>query len=140
MQSRQKVRILHVTPSQAGHSYKNPTMGLKNRVQMPHPGTTPNLYFPVNKLQIPYLWDISNNLFKTREAPYANCSATSYNYSKKDDIDLFNDRIITRILIPPFLFLKTLNIVNDKQTTDELNMTIFSSRWNLFVSVIGKVR
>ena len=39
----------------AGRSYKNPTVGLENRVQMPHPGTTPNLYFPVNKLQIPYL-------------------------------------------------------------------------------------
>ena len=26
---------------------------LKNRVQMPHPGTTPKFHFPVNKLQIP---------------------------------------------------------------------------------------
>ena len=38
----------------AKHSYKNPTVGLKNRVQMPHPGTTPKLHFPVNKLQIPF--------------------------------------------------------------------------------------
>ena len=47
---------------------------LKNRVQMPHPGTTPKFPFPV-KLQIPNLWEICNNLIKlTREAPYANCS------------------------------------------------------------------
>ena len=52
----------------------NPTVGLKNRVQMPHPGTTPKLYFPVNKLQMPYLWPKSLiiNLIKTRKAPYAN--------------------------------------------------------------------
>ena len=30
---------------------------LKNRVQMPHPGTTPKFPFPV-KLQIPNLWEI----------------------------------------------------------------------------------
>ena len=47
MQSRQKVRILHVTPSWVGHSYKNPKMGLKNRVQMPHPGATSNLYLTI---------------------------------------------------------------------------------------------
>ena len=51
----------------AGRSYKNPTVGLKNRVQMPHSGTTPKLYFPVNNLQKPHLW-ISNNLIKTCEA------------------------------------------------------------------------
>ena len=28
---------------------------------MPHPGTTPKLHFPVNKLQIPYLLEICNN-------------------------------------------------------------------------------
>ena len=52
----------------------NPTVGLKNRVQMPHPGTTPKLYFPVNKLRMPYLWPKSLiiNLIKTRKAPYAN--------------------------------------------------------------------
>ena len=59
-------------PRWGRQSYKNPTVGLKNRVQMPHPGTTPKLYFPVNKLQIPYLWEISNNLIKTGEAPCAN--------------------------------------------------------------------
>ena len=44
------------------------------KLQMPHPGTTPKLHFPVNKLQIPYLWEICNNLIKTCEAPYANRS------------------------------------------------------------------
>ena len=50
------------------------TVGLKNRVQMRHPGprTTLKLRFPVNKLQIPNLWVIPNNLIKTLEAPYAN--------------------------------------------------------------------
>ena len=55
---------------------KTHTVGLENRVQMSHPGTTPKLYFPVNKLQIPYLWEISNNLIKAREAPYANRSCS----------------------------------------------------------------
>ena len=63
---------LQMPHGRAGRSYKNPTVGLKNRVQMPHLGTTPKLYFPVNKLQIPNLWEISNNLIKTLEAPYAN--------------------------------------------------------------------
>ena len=45
MQPRQKLRILHITRSRARHSYKNPAVGLKNRVQMPHPGTTPKLVF-----------------------------------------------------------------------------------------------
>ena len=55
----------------APRSYKNATVRLKNRVQMPHPRTTTKLYFPVNKLQIPYLWEISKNLIKTHEASYA---------------------------------------------------------------------
>ena len=41
----------------------------------------------------------------------------------------------TTILIIPFLFSKTFK-VNNKQTTDELNMSIFSLRWNCFVSVV----
>ena len=43
-------------------------------MQMPHGGAgkTPKLYFQVNKLKIPYLWEISNNLIKTSGAPYAN--------------------------------------------------------------------
>ena len=49
-------------PDGAQRSYKKPTVGVKNRVQMPHPRTTRKLYFPVNKLQIPFLWEISNNL------------------------------------------------------------------------------
>ena len=54
-----------------GRAFKqNPMVGLKNRVQMPHPGTTPKLYFPVNKLQIPCLWEASYNLIKTCEVPY----------------------------------------------------------------------
>ena len=35
----------------------------------------------------------------------------------------------------PFL-LRYLLIVNDKQTIDELNISIFSSQWNRFVSVL----
>ena len=42
--------------SGAGHSYKNPTVGLEDKVQMPHLGTMSKLHFPVNKLQIPYLF------------------------------------------------------------------------------------
>ena len=53
-------------------SCKCPTVGLKSRVQLLHPGTTPKLNFPVNKLQIPYLWEISNNLIKLHVVPYAN--------------------------------------------------------------------
>ena len=49
-------------------SCKCPSVGLKNRVQIPHPGTTPKLCFPVNKLQLSYLWEIS----QTRNVPYAN--------------------------------------------------------------------
>ena len=56
----------------AGRSYKNPTVGLINGGANARPGATPKLYFPVNKLQIPYLWEISNNLIKTCEVPYAN--------------------------------------------------------------------
>ena len=60
----------------AGRSYiyENPTVGLKNTVQMPYPGTTPKLHFPANKLQRPYLWTIiCNNLIKlAREVPYSN--------------------------------------------------------------------
>ena len=45
------------------------TVGLKNIVQIPHPGTTPKLYFRVNKLKIPFLWEISNSPIKTCEPP-----------------------------------------------------------------------
>ena len=62
---------LQMSHDGARRSYKNPTVRLKNRVQMPHPRTTPKLYFPVNKLQIPYLWEISKNLIKTHESPLA---------------------------------------------------------------------
>ena len=34
---------------EAKHSHQNLTVGLKNRVQMPHLGTAPKLHFPVNK-------------------------------------------------------------------------------------------
>ena len=50
-------------------SCKCPTVGLKNIVQIPHPGTTPKLYFPVNKLKIPFLWEISNSPIETCEPP-----------------------------------------------------------------------
>ena len=50
-------------------SSKCPTVGLKNIVQIPHPGTTPKLYFRVNKLKIPFLWEISNSPIKTCEPP-----------------------------------------------------------------------
>ena len=138
-------------------SCKCPTVGLKNRVQMPHPGTTPKLYFPVNKLQIPCLlacvagvergrgqatclWEISNDLTKTREAPYANRPLPLVIIiAKKDHIHLINinGRTIIQNFNNTFLtFEDMFNIVNDKQTTDELNMSIFSSRWNCFVSVL----
>ena len=34
------------------------------------------------------------------------------------------------------LFSKVFKIVNDKQATDELNMSIFSSRWNRSVNLL----
>ena len=55
-------------------SCKCPMVGLKSRVQMPHPGTTPKLNFSVNKLQIPYLSEISKNLIKKHEVPCASRS------------------------------------------------------------------
>ena len=40
----------------AGGFIQEPHVGaLKKCVQMPHPGTTLKLHFPVNKLQLPYL-------------------------------------------------------------------------------------
>ena len=48
-------------------SCKCPTVRLENRVQIRHPATTPKLCFQVNKLQISYLWEIS----QTRNVPYA---------------------------------------------------------------------
>ena len=67
---------LQMSHSGAGCSYKNPTVGLKNKVQMPYPaGSTPKLHFPVDKLQIPYLWEICNNLIKlAQDALYTNHS------------------------------------------------------------------
>ena len=50
-------------------SCKCPTVGLENILLIPHPGTTPKLYFPVNKLKIPFLWEISNSPIKTCEPP-----------------------------------------------------------------------
>ena len=49
--------------------------GLKRWYNVP-PGTIPKLYFPVNKLKIPYLLEISNNLIKMHEAPYGNCPSS----------------------------------------------------------------
>ena len=60
----------------AGRSYiyENSTVGLKDTVQMPYPGTTPKLHFLANKLLRPYLWKIiCNNLIKlVREVTYSN--------------------------------------------------------------------
>ena len=58
-----------------------------------------------------------------------------YNYCKKEQIHLINtnDRTITRILIILFLVLKVFKIVNDKQTTNELNPLV-TSRTNLYDS------
>ena len=53
------LKIMQMHHGAAGRSYKNPTV----------PGKTPKLYFQVNKLKIPYLWEISNNLIKTSGAP-----------------------------------------------------------------------
>ena len=50
-------------------SCKCPTVRLKNIVQIPLPGTTPKLYFPENKLKIPFLWEIPNSPIKTCEPP-----------------------------------------------------------------------
>ena len=49
-----------------------------------------------------------------------------------------NDRTINYNLITTFLFSKVFNIhvVNDKQTTNNLHMSIFSSQWNLFLNVL----
>ena len=57
-------------PSWGRAFIQKPHDGALNRVQMPHPGTTPKFHFSVNKLQIPNLWEICNNLIKfAREAP-----------------------------------------------------------------------
>ena len=63
-----------------GTHTKTPRWGLKIGCNCPTLGQHQNCFFPVNKLQILYSWDICNNLIKTHEAPYANCSATSYNH------------------------------------------------------------
>ena len=55
---------LQMSHSGAGCSYKNPTVGLKSKVQMPYPGSTPKLHFPVDELQMPYIWEICNNLIE----------------------------------------------------------------------------
>ena len=36
------------------------------------PRTTRKLHFPINRLQMPYLLEICNNLIKTNETPDAN--------------------------------------------------------------------
>ena len=113
-----------------------PTVGLKNRVQMPQPRTTPKLYFPVNKLQIPYLWEIPNNMIKTSEAPYAMQIAplplVVIIPKKITSIWLISmTELQTIILIIPSLFSKTFK-VNNKQTTDDLNMTFFLITMELF--------
>ena len=46
-----------------GGSNKDSMVGLNISVQMPHPTTTPQLHFPVNKLQLPYS---RTSLFRTR--------------------------------------------------------------------------
>ena len=54
---------------------KYPTMGLKMGYKCPTPGQHQNCIsslFSISKLQIPYLWEICNNLIKRHEAPYAN--------------------------------------------------------------------
>ena len=43
-------------------------------VQMPHPRTTPKLQYPVNMLQMPFLFENCYNLIKTCEAPFTNHS------------------------------------------------------------------
>ena len=51
-------------------------------------------------------------------------------------------KLLTRILTIPFSFSKVFKILNDKQTTHELNMSIFSSwRWNrsLNVSIVALI-
>ena len=80
------LEIMQMSHRGAGRSYENPTI----------PGKTPKLYFQVNKLKIPYLWEISNNLIKTSGAPYANRPYSYNQYCKNDNIHLINinDRTI----------------------------------------------
>ena len=69
-----------------------PTVELKNRVQMPQPRTTPKLYFPVNKLQIPYYLK-SLIIWSKRVKRPTQCKspiAASCSHSKKDHIHLIN--------------------------------------------------
>ena len=78
---------------------------------MPHQETTPKLHFPVNKLQIPYLSEICNNLIRrAREANTLRKSllAASYNYCKKEHIDLinFNGRTINWNFTNTFLIFE----------------------------------
>ena len=90
------------------------------------PRNNTKIVFPVGKRQFPYLWEICNNLIKMHEAPYTNCPHLIY----------VNDRTIKRILIIPFLFSKMFNVVNEKQTTNALNLSIFFSWWKRFFSVL----
>ena len=53
----------------AGPSYKNLWWDLKQGRDAP-PRTTPELHFPVNKLQIPYLWEIWNRWIVTLIVQY----------------------------------------------------------------------
>ena len=69
----------HPTPGQFCHfvleKRQMPHGGLSNRVQMPQPGTTPKLHFPVNKQQIPIygksviIWSNSHVKHPTQIAP-----------------------------------------------------------------------
>ena len=73
-----------------------PCGGTKKSVQIPHPWTTPKLHFSVNKLQMPYLQEICNNLIKMHDTPFANHSQPlGYIYCKKDHINLLNINVTT---------------------------------------------
>ena len=98
-----------------GDSSKNPTVKHKKSGQMPHPGPTLTLHFPVNKLQMPYLvYRKSVIIWSTRvkhRAQPKSLLAASYTYCRKDLSDLINkvcinDRTINLNFNNTFLILK----------------------------------
>ena len=115
-------------------SCKCPTMGVKNGVQMPHPGKTPKLYFQfIFHFQAANTIFMGNlNLIKTYEAPYANRPQLPVMIvAKITSIWLTSmTKLWTRSLIIPFLFSKTFNIVNEKE-----RQLLFARRPNKVIEI-----
>ena len=108
----EKLQMLH---SGDRHSYKNPMVRLKNRVQMPHPRTTLKLYFPVERLQMPHfknVLEISNTKHMKHPTQIVIIIA------KKDHIHLININNSDYKLDyfnNTFLIFRYFNIVNDNK-------------------------